>query len=831
MLKKSLLLLILFIYYVHSINCDETNSNEILSQSPSSLIQNLSKTPLSSSSSQTTTIVPIATTITSINNLSLINSSTIISNSTLQIPTTLIPGLNDSIVATTENSTQNNATSTSQQTPSTQSSSIDPNLPHKGAAEEERHSSMAIFFVLSVIASCIFLIHFILKTKFQYIPESLAVVFLGAAIGLVMKMSSQNLGDWKKEETLSPTMFFLILLPPIIYESGYTLHKGNFFQNIGSILVFAIIGTSISAFIIGGGIYILGAINLVYRLSFTESFAFGSLISAVDPVATLAIFHALNLDPILNMLVFGESILNDAVAIVLATTALELNHLDDTVSGSAAIFNGFVRFFIVFFGSAFIGASFALLAALVFKYIDLRKHPSLEFGMMLILIYAPYGLAEGLHLSGIMAILFNGVVMSHYAHFNLSPVTQITMQQTLRTLAFIAETCVFAYLGLAIFSFKMKIEWSLIIWSILLCLIGRALNIYPLSYLVNYFREHKISRKMMFVMWFSGLRGAIAYALALHLAFEEEKRRVIVTTTLIIVLFTIIILGSSTMPVLKYMNRNKHQQRINRKGRRCRRRGGISKSKSNNRLITLSKTQEMGQAIETEHLSELTEEELEVSYRNESNLKGFVRFDARYLMPLFTRIFTDQEVKDCKSQMTDLTNRWYQTVRRPSESDEDDDDDERDNLYDYTDDGDDDDDLFDENKNHNRYFIDIDGDDDDDGIFADVEEGSVGRKHKKHHHQQQRHQQNNVNSEKQSLCNKDNNSNKKHLFKKESSNRSTTTTNQGKKSNQKLFQKTKLMLINHNNNNNNQKNRKHYHGFHNADDDDDDNQQNGSILT
>ena len=446
-------------------------------------------------------------------------------------------------------------------------------------------------------------------------------------------------------------MFFLILLPPIIYESGYTLHKGNFFQNIGSILVFAIIGTSISAFVIGGGVYILGAIDLAYKLSFTESFAFGSLISAVDPVATLAIFHALNLDPILNMLVFGESILNDAVAIVLATTALELNHIDESVSGTTAIFNGFVRFFIVFFGSAVIGASFALLAALVFKYVDLRKYPSLEFGMMLILIYAPYGLAEGLHLSGIMAILFNGVVMSHYAHFNLSPVTQITMQQTLRTLAFIAgnfiilfiyvqfslfvniflETCVFAYLGLAIFSFKMKIEMSLIIWSILLCLIGRAVNIYPLSYLVNYFREHKISKKMMFVMWFSGLRGAIAYALALHLDFEEEKRRVIVTTTLIIVLFTIIVLGSSTMPVLKYMNRSK---RIN-KGRR--RRGSKSK-----RLITLSKTQEMGQAIETEHLSELTEEELEVSYRNESNLKGFVRFDARYLMPLFTRFFTDQ---------------------------------------------------------------------------------------------------------------------------------------------------------------------------------------------
>lgn len=178
----------------------------------------------------------------------------------------------------------------------------------------------------------------------------------------------------------------------------------------------------------------------------------------------------------------------------------------------------------------------------------------------------------------------------------------------------------------------MKIELSLIIWSIILCLIGRAVSIYPLSYLVNYFREHKISKRMMFVMWFSGLRGAIAYALALHLNFEEEKRRVIVTTTLIIVLFTIIVLGSSTMPVLKFMNRSKRT-----KGRR--KRGSKSK-----RLITLSKTQEMGQAIETEHLSELTEEELEVSYRNETNLKGFVRFDARYMMPFFTRIFTDQVI-------------------------------------------------------------------------------------------------------------------------------------------------------------------------------------------
>jgi len=68
-------------------------------------------------------------------------------------------------------------------------------------------------------------------------------------------------------------------------------------------------------------------------------------------------------------------------------------------------------------------------------------------------------------ITGIMAILFNGIVMSHYTHFNLSTVTQITMQQTMRTLAFIAETCVFAYLGLALFSFRHRVSSLCILMS------------------------------------------------------------------------------------------------------------------------------------------------------------------------------------------------------------------------------------------------------------------------------------------------------------------------------------------------------------------------------
>ncbi|KAF0303293.1 Sodium/hydrogen exchanger 8 [Amphibalanus amphitrite] len=280
---------------------------------------------------------------------------------------------------------------------------VEPALPEAGAAEEEHLNSMSIFFSLAILALCILMIHYMIGSKLRYLPESLAVVFLGALIGLILEILSKiGIADWQREEAFSPTVFFLVILPPIIFESGYNLHKGNFFQNFGSIMVFAVFGTVISALVVGGGVYLLGMADVAYHLSFVESFAFGSLISAVDPVATLAIFNALDVDPVLNMLVFGESILNDAVAIVLTATVLEsdspaMAHMTST----EALLHGVGRFCFMFVASAALGAVSALLAALLFKHVDLRNNPSLEFAMMLIFTYAPYGLAEGVHLSDV----------------------------------------------------------------------------------------------------------------------------------------------------------------------------------------------------------------------------------------------------------------------------------------------------------------------------------------------------------------------------------------------------------------------------------------------
>eukprot|EP00003_Mantamonas_plastica_P002954 TRINITY_DN1235_c3_g1_i2.p2 TRINITY_DN1235_c3_g1~~TRINITY_DN1235_c3_g1_i2.p2 ORF type:complete len:246 (+),score=53.07 TRINITY_DN1235_c3_g1_i2:903-1640(+) len=230
------------------------------------------------------------------------------------------------------------------------------------------------------------------------------------------------------------------------------------------------------------------------------------------------------------MLVFGESVLNDAVAVVIYRTLLTFIHAPFTAASAGT---ACIDFLVISLGSIVIGVACALLSSLVFKFSSVSLYPSLEISLMFIFCYIPYLLAEGLELSGIMSILFCGIVMAHYTHFNLSAVSQLATQQTFRMLAFLAETSVFVYLGLAVFAFAHTFSLSMVIWSIILILVGRAANIFPLTRFVNKFRKHKIQKDHAFIMWFSGLRGAIAFGLALNVPSSDGS--VMVTTTLSIV--------------------------------------------------------------------------------------------------------------------------------------------------------------------------------------------------------------------------------------------------------------------------------------------------------
>ncbi|XP_003379610.1 putative dual specificity phosphatase, catalytic domain protein [Trichinella spiralis] len=121
-------------------------------------------------------------------------------------------------------------------------------------------------------------------------------------------------GLLEEKATFDSEIFFNILLPPIIFNAGYSLKKGHFFRNIGSILMYAVCGTSLSVVVVGLVMYgFTSFVRLPFSLS--ETFLFGAVISATDPITVLAIFNDLKVDSDLFALVFGESALNDAVAI------------------------------------------------------------------------------------------------------------------------------------------------------------------------------------------------------------------------------------------------------------------------------------------------------------------------------------------------------------------------------------------------------------------------------------------------------------------------------------------------------------------------------------
>lgn len=179
--------------------------------------------------------------------------------------------------------------------------------------------------------------------------------------------------------------------------------KANFFRNIGTILTFAFAGTFISAVVLGVLLYLWTRIPLDgFDISFVEAFSIGATLSATDPVTILAIFNAYKVDPKLYTVIFGESILNDAIAIVLFETAQRYKP-GSAKGGSLSIisfFEAIGTFLLVFFGSLMIGVAVGIGTALGLKYTLVRRFPKIESCLVFLIAYASYFFANGVYMSG-----------------------------------------------------------------------------------------------------------------------------------------------------------------------------------------------------------------------------------------------------------------------------------------------------------------------------------------------------------------------------------------------------------------------------------------------
>ncbi|XP_070403408.1 sodium/hydrogen exchanger 3 isoform X2 [Nothobranchius furzeri] len=409
----------------------------------------------------------------------------------------------------------------------------------------------------------------------EFIPESALLICSGFILGGMIWGA-----DKVQTFRLTPYDFFHYFLPPIILDTGYSMPNKLFFTNLGGILIHAIIGTCWNAASLGlslWGCQIGGAMGDL-NVGLLQYLLFGSLIAAVDPVAVLAVFEQVHVNEVLFIMVFGESLLNDGVTVVLfnvfnafvtlggprINAAEIIKGISETFLGSnsfltRSVYLGLicclfpVSFFVVAFGGSLVGFVFGLLFALLSRCT--KNIQIIEPGFLFILGYLAYLTAEMLSLSAILSIVFFGVCCQKYINANMDENSVRTMKCAVKVFANGAETMIFVFLGIS------AIDKSIWVWNtgfvlltLLFILIYRFMGVFFLTWFMNLTRLVPIDYTDQVIMSYGGLRGAVAYGLAVMLDEAKiEEKKLMVSTTLIVVYFTVILQGVTMKPLVKWL--------------------------------------------------------------------------------------------------------------------------------------------------------------------------------------------------------------------------------------------------------------------------------------
>ncbi|XP_021487623.1 sodium/hydrogen exchanger 5 isoform X4 [Meriones unguiculatus] len=414
--------------------------------------------------------------------------------------------------------------------------------------EVEAPYLVALWILVASLAKIVF--HLSRKVT-SLVPESCLLILLGLVLGGIVLAVAK-----KAEYQLEPGTFFLFLLPPIVLDSGYFMPSRLFFDNLGAILTYAVVGTLWNAFTTGVALWGLQQAGLVaprVQAGLLDFLLFGSLISAVDPVAVLAVFEEVHVNETLFIIVFGESLLNDAVTVVLYKVCNSFVEMGSANVQVTDYLKGVASLFVVSLGGAAVGLVFAFLLALTTRFT--KRVRIIEPLLVFLLAYAAYLTAEMASLSAILAVTMCGLGCKKYVEANISHKSRTAVKYTMKTLASCAETVIFMLLGIsAVDSSKWAWDSGLVLGTLFFILFFRALGVVLQTWVLNQFRLVPLDKIDQVVMSYGGLRGAVAFALVILLdRTKVPAKDYFVATTIVVVFFTVIVQGLTIKPLVKWL--------------------------------------------------------------------------------------------------------------------------------------------------------------------------------------------------------------------------------------------------------------------------------------
>lgn len=355
------------------------------------------------------------------------------------------------------------------------------------------------------------------------IPSTVMLVLVGIAL------------SFSTSQTIEVTSDFIlfVFLPPLLFEAAFHLDLRQFQRDTPIIALLAIVGVLLSTIIVAG------IVSVGTGLPLGVALVFGSLIAATDPVSVVAIFRKLGAPKRLEVLLEGESLFNDGTAIVLFGLAIEA-----LLVGEFNFVDGILDFILVSGGGIIVGLGLGWVASRLIAMVDDHL---IGTTLTTVLAFGAYLVAEQLHLSGVLAVVAAGLVTGSIGERGMSPTTRIVVFNFWEYVTFLVNSAIFLMIGLQI---EVSALWEnrvLGLWAVLAVLVARAISIYGLTSL-----GQGIPSKWRHVLFWGGLRGAIALALTLSLpAAMGDHRNTLTLMTFSVVLFTLLVQGISMEGLLR----------------------------------------------------------------------------------------------------------------------------------------------------------------------------------------------------------------------------------------------------------------------------------------
>ncbi len=406
------------------------------------------------------------------------------------------------------------------------------------------------FVILLTIAAAVAII----TRRFVRVPYTVALVI----VGLALSFFPNFLGI-----TVSSDLILHLLVPPLVFEATLQINWPALKRNLVPITLLAVGGVLLSTIIVGEMVAIM-----LPEIPIVGAVAFGALISATDPVAVVSFFRSMGVSKRLALLVEGESLFNDGIAIVIFSLAVGLGAGAglESIDPGGAIF----EFLWVSLGGLGVGIILGLVVSQLVLY-NVDDH-LIETATTVALAFGAFLVAEKLGVSGILAVVAAGLFVGNVGFRNTSPTTRLTIQNFWEFLAFVTNSIIFLIIGLQIDLQAFDTNLTPILVAVGAVLFSRAIVVYSISWLSGRLDQRNyIPPAFRHVMFWGGLRGAISLALALTLSdglLGPGVAQELQVMTFGVVLFTLLVQGTTIAPLIRRLGLSKRpdqhetQQRI-----------------------------------------------------------------------------------------------------------------------------------------------------------------------------------------------------------------------------------------------------------------------------